>query len=70
MRPDRNKMSLAQLAEYVKGQQAIEAAKKVVQKPIPKPVPKTKSTLETIGHKIFTSSGSVIEYPKKNCIYC
>lgn len=65
MKPDLNKLSLDQLAEYVKRQQAIEAAKKVVQKPIPKPVPKTKSKLETIRDKIFTSSRSVIKYPKK-----
>ena len=66
MKPELNKMCLDQLAECVKRQQAIEAAKKVVQKPILKPVSKTKTTLETIRHKILSSSGKVIEYSKIN----
>ena len=67
MKPDLNKLSLDQLAEYVKKQQAIKAkaAKKVIQPP--KPTVKTKSTLNTIRDKILSSSGKVLDYPKKMC---
>ena len=52
---DLNKLSLDQLAEYVKQQQKIQKSK-----PSPKPKISTK-----LSQLLSSSSGSVLNYPKK-----
>lgn len=56
---DLNKLSLDQLADYVKQQQKIQKSK-----PAPKPVIKPK--LSNIRGKLLSSSGKVLNYPKRN----